>query len=187
MRRAFAFFFDSSAFHLETLPLLPFLADFFLTLELWILTLTKASESCSSLDLVLGSWVITWNFKIRRTRSANKPEHKNIDKPSSYLKSCQLNNKKKEVREVKCLTPRPINGKVTRWARCVFVMSFTVKVLLSSREMNYRVEAAVQKWGGVRTVARVLIPSADHQQSRVLLQSRSIVSGTLAPSRLSEA
>lgn len=41
--------------------------------------------------------------------------------------------------------------------------------------------------GGTCTVARELIPSADHWQCQELLQSSSIVSNTLAPGRLTEA
>ncbi len=43
-----------------TLPWMPFLPSFFLIVESWTLTLIEASEACSSLDVVLGSFMTSW-------------------------------------------------------------------------------------------------------------------------------
>ena len=53
-------FFVSSGFRLGTLPWMPFLPSVFLMVESWTLTLTEASEACSSLDVALGSFVTSW-------------------------------------------------------------------------------------------------------------------------------
>ena len=60
LRRAFMFFLLSSGFRLGTLPCRPFLPSLFLMVESWTLTLTEASEACSSLDVVVGSFVTSW-------------------------------------------------------------------------------------------------------------------------------
>ncbi len=57
MRRAFVFFLVSNGFCLGTLPWMPFLPSLFLIVESWTLTLIEASEACSSLDVVLGSFM----------------------------------------------------------------------------------------------------------------------------------
>ncbi len=54
------FFLLSSGFGLGTLPCRPFLPSLFLMVESWTLTLTEASEACSSLDVVVGSFVTSW-------------------------------------------------------------------------------------------------------------------------------
>ncbi len=56
----FVFFLVSSGFCLGTLPWMPFLPSLFLIVESWTLTLTEASEACSSLDVVLGSFMSSW-------------------------------------------------------------------------------------------------------------------------------
>ncbi len=56
----FMFFLLSSGFRLGTLPCRPFLPSLFLMVESWTLTLTEASEACSSLDVVVGSFVTSW-------------------------------------------------------------------------------------------------------------------------------
>ncbi len=58
VRRAFVFFLVSSGFCLRTLPWMPFLPSLFLIVE--TLTLIEASEACSSLDVVLGSFMTSW-------------------------------------------------------------------------------------------------------------------------------
>ncbi len=60
LRWAFMFFLLSSGFGLGTLPCRPFLPSLFLMVESWTLTLTEASEACSSLDVVVGSFVTSW-------------------------------------------------------------------------------------------------------------------------------
>ncbi len=50
----------SSDFCLGTLPWMPFLPSLFLIVESWTLTLIEASEACSSLDVVLGSFMTSW-------------------------------------------------------------------------------------------------------------------------------
>ncbi len=60
MRQAFVFFLVSSGFCLGTLPWMSFLPSLFLTIESWTLTLIEASEACSSLDVVLGSFTTSW-------------------------------------------------------------------------------------------------------------------------------
>ncbi len=60
LRWAFMFFLLSSGFRLGTLPCRPFLPSLFLMVESWTLTLTEASEACSSLDVVVGSFVTSW-------------------------------------------------------------------------------------------------------------------------------
>ncbi len=50
----------SSGFCLGTLPWMPFLPSLFLIVESWTLTLIEASEACSSLDVVLGSFMTSW-------------------------------------------------------------------------------------------------------------------------------
>ena len=47
-------------FCLGTLPCRPFLSSLFLMVESWTLTITEASEACSSLDVVVGSFVTSW-------------------------------------------------------------------------------------------------------------------------------
>ncbi len=42
------------------LPWMPFLPSLFLIVESWTLTLIEASEACSSLDVVLGSFMASW-------------------------------------------------------------------------------------------------------------------------------
>ncbi len=54
------FFLVSSGFCLGTLPWMPFLPSLFLIVESWTLTLNEASEACSSLDVVLGSFMTSW-------------------------------------------------------------------------------------------------------------------------------
>ncbi len=46
--------------YLGTLPRMPFLPGLFLIVESWTLTLIEASAACSSLDVVLGSFMISW-------------------------------------------------------------------------------------------------------------------------------
>ncbi len=58
MRWAFVFFLVSSGFCLGTVPWMPF--SLFLIVESWTLTLIEASEACSSLDVVLGSFMTSW-------------------------------------------------------------------------------------------------------------------------------
>ncbi len=53
-------FLVSNGFCLGTLPWMPFLPSFFLIVESWTLTLIEASEACSSLDVVLGSFMTSW-------------------------------------------------------------------------------------------------------------------------------
>ncbi len=60
VRRAFVFFLVSSGFCLGTLPWMPFLPSLFLIVESWTLTLIEASEACSSLDVVLVSFMTSW-------------------------------------------------------------------------------------------------------------------------------
>jgi len=60
LRQAFMFFLLSSGFRLGTLPCKPFLPSLFLMVESWTLTLTEASEACTSLDVVVGSFVTSW-------------------------------------------------------------------------------------------------------------------------------
>ncbi len=60
VRWAFVFFLVSNGFCLGTLPWMPFLPSLFLIVESWTLTLTEASEACSSLDVVLGSFMTSW-------------------------------------------------------------------------------------------------------------------------------
>ncbi len=52
--------FWSAGFCLGTLPWMPFLTSLFLIVESWTLTLIEASEACSSLDVVLGSFMTSW-------------------------------------------------------------------------------------------------------------------------------
>ncbi len=47
-------------FCLGTLPWMPFLPSLFLIVESWTLTLIEASEDCSSLNVVLGSFMTSW-------------------------------------------------------------------------------------------------------------------------------
>ncbi len=54
------FFLLSRGFSLGTLPCRPFLPSLFLMVESRTLTLTEASEACSSLDVVVGSFVTSW-------------------------------------------------------------------------------------------------------------------------------
>ncbi len=54
------FFLVSSGFCLWTLPWMPFLPSLFLIVESWALTLIEAREACSSLDVVLGSFMTSW-------------------------------------------------------------------------------------------------------------------------------
>lgn len=54
------FFLVSSGFLLRTLPWMQFLRILFVIAESWTLTLTEANEACSSLDVVLGSFVTSW-------------------------------------------------------------------------------------------------------------------------------
>ncbi len=49
-----------SGFCLGTLPWMQFLPSLFLIVESWTLTLIEASEACSSLDVVLGSFMTSW-------------------------------------------------------------------------------------------------------------------------------
>ncbi len=60
VRQAFVFFLVSSGFCFGTLPLKLFLPSLFLIVESWTLTLIEASEACSSLDVVLGSFMTSW-------------------------------------------------------------------------------------------------------------------------------
>ncbi len=60
VRRAFVFFLVSSGFCRGTLPWMMFLPSLFLIVESWTLTLIEASEACSSLDVVLGSFMMSW-------------------------------------------------------------------------------------------------------------------------------
>ncbi len=60
VRQAFVFFLVNSGFYLGTLPWMPFLPSLFLIVESWTLTLIEASEACSSLDVVLGSFMTSW-------------------------------------------------------------------------------------------------------------------------------
>ncbi len=48
------------SFCLGTLPWMPFLPSLFLIVESWTLTLIEASEACSYLDVVLGSFMTSW-------------------------------------------------------------------------------------------------------------------------------
>ncbi len=49
-----------SGFCLGTLPWIAFLYSLFLIVESWTLTLIEASEACSSLDVVLCSFMTSW-------------------------------------------------------------------------------------------------------------------------------
>ncbi len=60
VRQVFVFFLVSSGFCLGTLPWMPFLSSLFLIVESWTLTLLEASKACSSLDVVLGSFMTSW-------------------------------------------------------------------------------------------------------------------------------
>ncbi len=53
-------FLVSSGFCLGTLSWMPFLPSLFLIVESWTLTLIEASEACSSLDFVPGSFMTSW-------------------------------------------------------------------------------------------------------------------------------
>ncbi len=53
-------FLVSSDFCLWTLPWMVFLPSLFLIVESWTLTLTEASVACSSLDVVLSSFITSW-------------------------------------------------------------------------------------------------------------------------------
>ncbi len=63
VRRALLFFLVSSGFCLGTLPWMLFLPSLFLIVESWTLTLIKASETCSSLDVVLGYFMTSWTSR----------------------------------------------------------------------------------------------------------------------------
>ncbi len=60
MRWVFVYFLVSSGFYLRTLPWMLFLPSLFLIVESWTLTLIKASEAISSLDVLLGSFMTSW-------------------------------------------------------------------------------------------------------------------------------
>ncbi len=60
VRWVFVYFLVSSGFYLRTLPWMLFLHSLFLIVESWTLTLIKASEASSSLDVVLGSFMTSW-------------------------------------------------------------------------------------------------------------------------------
>ncbi len=53
-------FWSAVAFALELIPWMLFLSSLFLIVESWTLTLSEASEACSSLDVVLGSFMTSW-------------------------------------------------------------------------------------------------------------------------------
>ncbi len=55
MRRSFVFFLVRNSFCLGTLPWMPFLPSLFLIVESWTLC-----GACSSLDVVLGSYMTSW-------------------------------------------------------------------------------------------------------------------------------
>ena len=65
VRRAFMLFLVSSGFRLGTLPWMPFLPSLFLMVEPLTLTLAEASEACSSLDVVVGSFVTSDESSLR--------------------------------------------------------------------------------------------------------------------------
>ncbi len=60
VRRAFVLFLVSNGFCLGTLPWMLFLPSLFLIVESLTLTLIEASEACSSLEVVLGSFMTSW-------------------------------------------------------------------------------------------------------------------------------
>ncbi len=61
-----------------TLPCMPFLPSLFLMVESWTLTLTEASEACSSLDVVVGSFVTSW---MSRPATPGKVHHCSMFSP----------------------------------------------------------------------------------------------------------
>ncbi len=60
MYLVFVYFLVSSGFYLRTLPWMLFLPSLFLIVESWTLTLIKASEAISSLDVLLGFFMTSW-------------------------------------------------------------------------------------------------------------------------------
>lgn len=60
VRWAFVYFLVSSGFCLGTLPWMPFFPSLFLIVESWTMTLIETNEACSSLDVVLGSFMTSW-------------------------------------------------------------------------------------------------------------------------------
>ncbi len=60
VRQAFLLFLISSGFCLVSLPWMLFLPILFRIVESWTLTLIEASEACSSIDVVLGSFMTSW-------------------------------------------------------------------------------------------------------------------------------
>ncbi len=66
-------FLVSSGFSLGTLPWMPFLPSLCLLVESWALTLIEASDACSSLDVVLGSFMTSDESSLRSWSNFGRP------------------------------------------------------------------------------------------------------------------